>query len=71
MENMNDHQWSVTKDKLIREILSTYEAILKFQDYEMKTGDELESLSMDDLYAELQTQTELLDKLVSNWDIKK
>ncbi|MBU2515562.1 hypothetical protein KJ966_29950 [bacterium] len=71
MENLDDHQWSVTKDKLIREIMSTYEAISKFQDQKMKSNEELESLSMDDLHAELQTLANLLDKLVSNWDIKK
>ncbi len=71
MENLDDHQWSVTKDKLIREITVTYEAIVKFKDHEMKSDEELKSLSMEDLHTELQSQTELLDKLVSDWDIQK
>lgn len=71
MENTDNHRWNVTKDKLIREITATYEAINKFRDHEMKTNEELGALSMDDLYSELQTQTKLLDQLVSDWDIKK
>ena len=71
MEESQGHQWSVSKDKLIREITATYEAILKFQEHDLKSNEQLEALSMEELYAELQTQTELLDQLVSNWDIKK
>ncbi len=70
MENAGDQRWKVTKDKLIKEIEATYEAIVKFRDFEVKSTDELKSLSMDDLHNELQTQTTLLDKLVSDWDIK-
>ncbi len=40
--NSNDElQWKVTKDKLIREINSTYDAILRFRDYETKSKHEL------------------------------
>jgi hypothetical protein len=70
--NGNDElQWKVTKDKLIREINSTYDAILRFRDYETKSKEELEALSMDELHEVLQEQTSLLDKLVTDWDIQK
>lgn len=67
----DDLQWNVTKDKLIREINSTYEAIQRFRDHKTKSTEELEALTMDELYRELQDQTSLLDKLVSDWDIQK
>lgn len=67
----DDLQWKVTKDKLIREINSTYDAIRRFRDHEMKSEEELEALSMEELYDLLQQQTNLLDKLVSDWDIQK
>lgn len=70
-ENGDGIHWKVSKDQLIREITSTYEAIQKFKEYQVKGSAELEKLSMDDLYKELQTQTDLLDKLVSDWDIQK
>jgi len=71
MENGEGHAWNVTKDKLIREIKSTYEAIHKFKDHIIKSESELGSLSMEQLYDELQTQTSLLDKLVGEWDVRK
>ena len=71
MENEKGHAWNVSKDRLIREIKSTYEAILKFQDFTPKSNDDLNALSVEQLYDELQNQTALLDKLVANWDIKK
>ena len=71
MENEKGHAWSVSKDRLIREIKSTYEAILKFQDFTPKSNEDLNALSVEQLYDELQNQTALLDKLVANWDIKK
>ena len=70
-ENETNHQWNVTKDKLIREIKSTYDAIMNFRDHETKSVEELETLSIDELSGELHVQTELLNKLVSDWDIKK
>ncbi len=71
MENDKGHAWNVSKERLIREIKSTYEAILKFQDFTPKSNDDLNSLGIEQLYEELQNQTALLDKLVTNWDIKK
>lgn len=71
MENEKGHAWNVSKDRLIREIKSTYEAILKFQDFTPKSNDDLNALGVEQLYDELQSQTALLDKLVANWDIKK
>ncbi len=70
MDSAGDQSWKVTKEKLIKEIEATYEAIVKFRDFEVKSTEELKSLSMDDLHSELQTQTSLLDKLISDWDIK-
>lgn len=69
-EDVNGHEWNVTKDKLIREIQSTNEAISKFKKQEFKTIEELNQLSMEDLSNELKSQTELLDQLVANWDIQ-
>lgn len=66
-----NHSWNVTKEKLIREIMATYEAILKFRDYKTKSSDELNALSMDDLSIELNNQSGVLDELIKNWDIKK
>lgn len=66
-----NHSWNVTKEKLIREIMATYEAILKFREYQTKSSDELNALSMDDLSTELHNQSGVLDELIKNWDIKK
>lgn len=71
MKNEKGHAWNVSKDRLIREIKATYEVILKFQDFTPKSNDDLNTLSVEQLYEELQSQTTLLDKLVANWDIKK
>jgi hypothetical protein len=71
MENGQEHAWNVSRDKLIREIKSTYEAIRKFRDCEMISDQNLEALSLEELARELQTQTDLLEKLVEVWDIRK
>lgn len=71
MENGQEHAWNVSRDKLIREIKSTYEAIQKFKDCVMLPDQSLEALSVEDLSRELQTQTDTLEKLVKVWDIRK
>lgn len=68
MENADGQPWKVTKEKLIREIESTYEAILKFKKYQVKTVAELSELTVDELHAELLEQSKILEKLVSDWD---
>ncbi len=70
MDNGEGQAWNISKDKLIHEIKSTYEAILKFKDHMIKSESELNNLSMEQLSAELQNQTSLLDKLVNDWDVK-
>ena len=69
MDSTEDQSWNITKDKLIKEINATNEAILKFRNLEVKSTEALNTLSMDELHKELQTQATLLDKLVSDWDI--
>ena len=71
MDNGYEHAWKVSKDKLIREIESTYEAILKFKDISVKSAAELELLTEEELAAELQNQTNLLEQLVNKWEIRK
>lgn len=71
MNNGQKHAWSVSKERLIREIQSTYEAICKFKNISPKSGSELESLSLEQLYNELQNRTTELETLVNDWDIKK
>lgn len=71
MSDGQEHAWNVSKERLIREIQTTYEAISKFKDILPKSGSELESLSLEQLYNELQNQTTELETLVNNWDIKK
>ncbi len=71
MENEKGHAWNVSKDRLIREIKSTYEAIMKFQDFKPKSSDDLSALNTEQLYEELQNQTSVLDKLIIDWDIRR
>ncbi|MBU3917759.1 hypothetical protein KKA14_19700 [bacterium] len=68
-ENTNSGSWQVTKEKLVREVNGTYEAIRNFTKHDEKSNEELEAMNMDDLSAYLITQTELLNKLVSEWNV--
>ncbi len=67
--NSKNGSWQVTKEKLVREVNGTYEAIRNFTKHEEKSSEELEAMSMDDLSAYLVVQTELLNKLVSEWNM--
>ncbi len=68
--NSSDNSWQITKGKLIREISATYEAIHKFAKHDVKSSDQLNAMSINDLSDELRHQTDLLDKLISKWDVK-
>ncbi len=68
-DNTNDGSWQVTKGKLVKEVNGTYEAIRSFTQHEEMSNDELEAMSLEDLSAYLSTQTELLKKLVDEWNM--
>ncbi len=68
-DNSDNGSWQITKEKLVREVNGTYEAIRNFAKHEEKSNEELNAMSMDDLSAYLITQTELLNKLVSEWNM--
>lgn len=70
-DEKNDIPWHLTKEKLIREINTTYEAILNFRAYETLSVEHLEAMTMEELSTLLQKETRLLDKLVSEWDVQK
>ncbi len=71
MECSESGAWQITKEKLIKEIMATYEAIANFKSHETKSAEQLEAMSMNELSAVLKDENGKLDKLVSEWDIKK
>ncbi len=69
-KELKDESWKVTKEQVIKEIVSTNDAIGNFSSDGIKTPEELESMAVEDLHEELRVRTDKMYKLVKDWDVK-